>query len=139
MFLLDTNVISELMKTPADKNVVAWADDQSVSSLYISAVTHAEIHLGIELKPEGKRKTELRERAERILARLDKRILSFDKYDAIRFATIVAERRRLGRPIHHNDAQIAATAVEERLTLVTRNTKDFEHIEGLNLLNPWFE
>lgn len=139
MFLLDTNVISELMKTPADKNVVAWADDQSISSLHISAVTHAEIYLGIELKPEGKRKTELRERAERILARLDERILPFDKYDSVRFAKIVAGRRKIGRPIHHNDAQIAATAVEERLTLVTRNTKDFEHIEGLNLLNPWFD
>ena len=99
MILLDTNVVSELMKVTCDPRVVQWLDAQRDSDLVTSAVTVAEIRLGIELLPDGKRKSSLAQRAEVALGSLAASTVSFDGLAAREFATIAAARRKLGRPI----------------------------------------
>ncbi|OFW38400.1 MAG: hypothetical protein A3J29_14040 [Acidobacteria bacterium RIFCSPLOWO2_12_FULL_67_14b] len=137
MILLDTNVVSELMKVTCDPRVVQWLDAQRDSDLVTSAVTVAEIRLGIELLPDGKRKSSLAQRAEVALGSLAASTVSFDGLAAREFATIAAARRKRGRPIGYPDAQIAAIAVSAGLTLATRNIADFSDIAGLKLVDPW--
>ena len=139
MYLLDTNIVSELMKPISNSEVVRWIDSQPAFDLSVSAITYGEVLLGISLMPEGKRKQFHIELAESTFPMFEGGTLPFDKNDSIKYAEIVTHRTKIGRPISLHDAQIASIAVTNRLTLVTRNTKDFEHIEGLNLLNPWFD
>ena len=137
MILLDTNVISELMKPNPDQGVVNWLDSQFVSTLYICAVTRAEIELGIALLPAGRRRQSISRAAQNVFTRFSGRCLAFDEMAAVQYAHIVAGRSQQGRPIHVEDAQIAAIALASGLQLATRNVKDFTDIPGLNLLNPW--
>ena len=138
MILLDTNVVSEGMRPLPDQRVMRWLDAQPAADLWISAVTVAEIRLGLALLPEGQRKRDLTDRAEAMLREdFGEGCLAFDGAAATDCAAIVAHRTRLGRPISVEDAQIAAIARAGGLTLATRNTKDFRDIEGLTLVNPW--
>ena len=137
MILLDTNVLSELMKSAPEPHALEWLDTLSPSECYLSAITKAEIELGIALLPEGKRKVDLKTAAELMFDEFPDRCLSFNSTAASKYADIVAERTRIGRPISVEDAQIAAIAVTHEMLLATRNSSDFECIDGLTILNPW--
>ena len=137
MILLDTNVLSELMKSDPEPHVLQWLDTLSPSECYLSAITKAEIELGIALLPDGKRKVDLKTAAELMFGEFPGRCLSFNSSAASRYADIVAKRIRAGRPISVEDAQIAAIAVTHNMVLATRNSNDFEGINGLTILNPW--
>ncbi|MGH8236646.1 MAG: type II toxin-antitoxin system VapC family toxin [Steroidobacteraceae bacterium] len=137
MIVLDTNVVSELMKpAPADR-VMKWVGSQTASSLYTTSVTQAEILHGILLLPAGKRRKAFEEAAE---AMFDEdfagRILPFGSDAAPFYAEIAAERRRCGRPISQFDAQIAAISRATGAGLATRNVSDFDHCK-IEVMDPW--
>jgi toxin FitB len=136
--LLDTNVLSELMRPNPDEHVLDWFDINRRSIFYISAVTKAEIRLGILLLPAGKRQAKLEDLAAKMFFEdFSGRILPFDESSANIYAEIVASRTHAGMPISTEDAQIAAIALSNHLSLATRNLKDFSGISGLITLNPW--
>lgn len=137
MILLDTNVLSELMKRVPDKKVVATVNKYSAESSHISAITQAEILQGIAVLAEGKRKQKLAETAGDILKLFNENILAFDKNSSSFYADIIQQRQQNGLPIDFPDAQIAAIALQHNLKLLTRNVKDFEGIDGLTIMNPW--
>lgn len=140
MILLDTNVLSELMRPAPDVKVVAWLDQRQASEYWLSVVTVAEIGLGIALLPDGKRKVMFAEMAAKMLMEdFSGRCLPFDQEAALTYALIVASRKRSGQPISVEDAQIAAIAVTNHFTLATRNVRDFAAIDDLVLTNPWHE
>ena len=137
MILLDTNVLSELMKADPEPHVVAWVDEQPTATLFISAVTRAEIELGIALLPDGQRKQNIEDAAKRMFAAFSGRLLVFGELAAIQYGQLVAQRTKSGRPITVEDAQIAAIALAHGLRLVTRNVRDFRDIPNLSLTDPW--
>jgi predicted nucleic acid-binding protein len=137
MILLDTNVLSELMRREPDPVAMAWVDAQPRPQLHISAVTRAEIELGIALLPEGRRKQGMQTAVKRVFAEFSGRCLAFDETAASRYGGLVAARVRAGRPISVEDAQIAATALAGGFVLATRNVGDFAAIDGLSLVNPF--
>jgi len=140
VILLDTNILSELMRPSPASQVVRWLDSYPESDVWISAMTVAEIRMGIALLPEGKREKLLVDLAEQTFEEdFPGQCLPFDCDAARKYAEIVVERNRKGRPISVEDAQIAAIALTAGLRLATRNTKDFLDIEGLGLINPWVE
>lgn len=138
MILLDTNVLSEFMRPRPSASVVSWLDEQPAGEVYTSAISRAEIELGLMLMPPGKRQEALSQAA---WAMFDEdfagRCLPFDEGAARHYARIVSARTRAGRPISVEDAQIAAIALAQRMLLATRNTTDFELIDGLEVVNPW--
>lgn len=138
MILLDTNVLSELMKPVPEEDIVHWVDAQLVDTLYISAITRAEIELGIALLPESRRKQRIADAAQQMFAQFSGRCLVFGETSAVQYGQLVAVRTRNGRPITVEDAQIAAIALAGGLRLATRNEKDFADIPGLVVVNPWF-
>jgi predicted nucleic acid-binding protein len=136
MIVVDTNVLSEVMKPSPAPAVVAWLAGVDLKGLFTTVVNEAEIRLGIELLPNGRRKRELQEAAERIIALFDIRILSFDSMATQYFAQIIASRRRMGLLIDDLDAQIAAVARSHHMALATRNVLDF-HGTGIKVVDPW--
>ena len=138
MILLDTNVLSEIMRPEPAAAVLAWMDAQGSDALWVSAVTQAEIGLGIALLPEGRRRQALADAAARMFEEdFSGRCLAFDQEAAVRYTHLVLERRLAGRPISFQDAMIAAIALANDMVLATRNIKDFSGISGLEVLNPW--
>ena len=136
--VLDTNVLSELMRPQPAARVMAWFEENAESDFFITAITRAEILLGIALLPSGQRKDGLASAAnEMFLQDFAGRCLSFDERAADYYAMVVAERVRGGQPISTEDAQIAAIAMTCGLPLATRNAKDFGNIAGLTVINPW--
>ncbi|MEY4979257.1 MAG: hypothetical protein RLZZ352_1527 [Pseudomonadota bacterium] len=137
-FLLDTTVLSELMRAMPAPEVLEWFAGQSADRLNTSVITQAEILAGIAFLPEGKRRNALAAAAATIFEEdFDGRCLNFDRLAAGSYAKVRAQRQRDGRPIDTPDAQIAAIALAHGLCLVTRNTKDFAGIAGLSIVNPW--
>jgi predicted nucleic acid-binding protein len=137
-FMLDTTVLSELMRARPANTVLYWFDQNTGSIMHISAVTQAEILTGVALLPEGKHRTALAVAAEQMFEQdFADRCLAFDAVAARNYAVIVCERTRQGHPIITEDAQIAATALANALTVATRNTADFKNIQGLEIVNPW--
>lgn len=135
--LLDTCVVSELLRPEPDAGVLHWLAAQPAQTLHLSAVSLAELWQGIEALPTGKRKRGLAIALQVLLEQgLGQRVLSFDASAAIVLGQLVNERRRRGRPIGFADAQIAATARSAGLQLVTRNDQDFAAC-GVVVLNPW--
>ena len=138
MILLDTNVLSEFMRPRPLAGVVSWLDEQPAGEVYTSAISRAEIELGLMQMHPGKRQEALSRAA---WAMFDEdfagRCLPFDEDAARHYAAIVSARTRAGRPISVEDAQIAAIALTHRMPLATRNTTDFELIDGLEVVNPW--
>ena len=137
MFVLDTNVVSELMRESPEPKVLAWLDDRLTSTLFVTAVTEAEIRTGIAVLPDGERRRGLTAAAERAFGVLfAERILPFDSYAAQAYAVIAAARRTAGYPINHADCQIAAVARSLGASVATRNVNDFEGC-GIGVINPW--
>jgi hypothetical protein len=137
MFLIDTNVISELMRATPAPSVLNWFATQDPSTLYLSAVTEAELRTGIAILPAGRRREGLRVALDATIAEdFEGRVLPFDTYAAKTYAEIAAGRRSAGRPIADADCQIAAIARAAGIPVVTRNTRDFDGC-GIDLINPW--
>ena len=137
MTILDTNVLSELMRPNPSPRVVAWVAKQPATELFTTSITEAEIFYGIELLTKGKRREELLVAAEAMFAEdLAGRVFGFESDAARIFSKIAAERRALGRPISHADAQIAAIARMRYAKLATRNVEDFEDC-GVDVVDPW--
>jgi predicted nucleic acid-binding protein len=137
-FLIDTNVLSELMRENPAPQVLDWFASQNANMMQTSAITHAEILAGIALLPAGKRRDAMAQAANQIFEEdFLGRCIDFGGSAIGRYAVVRAERQLAGRPIDTADAQIAAIALSAHLTLVTRNTKDFEGISALALINPW--
>lgn len=135
--LLDTNVLSELLRARPDGAVLAWFAQQPANSLFVSAVTQAEMLLGARLLPAGQRRVQLEQALEAMFTEdFGERVLPFDASAASAYANVVVTRRGAGRPISQFDAQIAAIALSRRAGLATRNVSDFEGC-GLTLSNPW--
>ncbi|MCP4755572.1 MAG: type II toxin-antitoxin system VapC family toxin [Proteobacteria bacterium] len=137
MVLLDTNVISELVKKTVNINVQSWLDSIPVHQVFTSAISKAEIEYGIAILPDGKNKSQIAELADKVLSLFGDRILPFSSDSTPAFADIKSSRKKIGRPISYADAQIAAIAFHHGFHLATRNTMDFQAIEGLKLINPW--
>jgi predicted nucleic acid-binding protein len=137
MILLDTNVLSELMRPMPDASVERWLADRPTASVFTSAITKAELRYGLALLPNGRKRSALAAAMEAMLAEdFRGRILPFDSQAAVAFATIAAERRQNGRPIPQADAQIATIARSRGAALATRNVADFADY-GIELINPW--
>lgn len=139
MVLLDTNVVSEMIKPTADPAVDRWLARQLEANVFLCAVTEAELRFGVAILPDGRRRDALAKVIEGIVGEdFIGRILPFDSRAAIAYATVSAARRRAGRPISTADAQIAALARSHGATLATRNLRDFEGC-GVEIINPWDE
>jgi toxin FitB len=137
MFLIDTNVISELMRATPAPSVLNWFSTQDPSTLYLSAVTEAELRTGIAILPAGQRREGLRAALDATIAEdFERRILPFDTVAAKTYAEIASMRRAAGRPIADADCQIAAIARASGAIVATRNLRDFEGC-GVDLVNPW--
>jgi len=136
MLVLDTNVLSELMKGSPALAVTNWADVHDRDPLYITAVTVAEIRYGVERLRSGQRRELLSAAADEVFAGFDEQILPFDAVAAGIYPDVVTRRERTGRPIDGFDAQIAAICLARGAALVTRNIKDFTDA-GLELIDPW--
>jgi predicted nucleic acid-binding protein len=137
VIVIDTNVLSELMKPEVSGTVLGWVAGQARSELFTSSITLGEIMYGLEIMPMGKRRTMRFQLADEIFGvDFADRILPFDAAAAQAFAVIAATRRRAGRPIAMPDAQIAAIARANRMAVATRNVDDFAGC-GVDLINPW--
>lgn len=139
MIVLDTNVLSELLRPAPEALVLAWLEEQPPASVFTSAVTQGEILYGIRLLPDSKRRGKLWDAAVTIFNEdFAGRILSFDSDAAVAYAEISAARRAAGRPISQFDATIAAIARSHGASLATRNVNDFEGC-GIEVIDPWRE
>jgi toxin FitB len=136
-YLLDTNVISEWTRPRPDPGVVAWLEEADEGSLCVSVVAFAEIRLGIELLPQGRKRDRLMQWLEVDLAdRFADRVIGIDRAVAAAWAQIVARGRALGATPPILDAFLAATAIVHGMTLVTRNVRDVQRL-GIAVVDPW--
>ena len=134
MIVVDTNVVSEFMGTPPKAAVLSWLNKQEAANLYVTAITVAEIQLGLSLMPEGRRQNLMGEEFEQFLTRgFASRVLSFDEKAARVYAEIRSHRIKIGRPVTTLDAQIAAIARSNTCSVATRNLRDFQDC-GIELI-----
>jgi toxin FitB len=137
MIILDTNLISERFRPAPDEGVKEWLRSVEQSDLAITAITVAELRIGAADMDQGRRRTELESKIDKLVEEeLRDRIESFDLTAADMIPWVIAVRDGLGLPISMEDAMIAAICVTRRAALATRNTKDFEGL-GITLINPW--
>lgn len=137
MILLDTNVISEVMRPIPEAAVIVWLNCQDASGIVLSTISIAEISYGLHCLADGQRKHRLTDRFEQFLRRgFAHRILDFDESAAQTYGELMAHRRSIGRPMSVLDGQIAAIAKSRGFALATRNTPDFEQT-AVDLINPW--
>jgi toxin FitB len=137
VILLDTNVLSEMMRPEPDARVLDWVGEQPAVAMFTTSITQAEIFHGILLLPAGKRRRAFEEAARAMFEEdFAGRVLAFGSDSALPYANIASDRRRAGRPISHFDAQIAAIAVANRAAVATRNVTDFAGC-GIEVVNPW--
>lgn len=135
--LLDTNVVSELMRSSPSKAVLNWATDHSEDRVYFSSIGEAELRYGAAILPIGRRRATLMADIERMLSNtFPNRILPFDSDAARAYANLVAKCRKVGRSISQMDCQIAAIAHAGDLIVATRNVRDFEGLD-VEIVNPW--
>jgi predicted nucleic acid-binding protein len=137
VILLDTNVLSALMRREPDQSVIAWLDAQPAESIWTTSVTVFEVRLGLEVLADGRKRRGLEEAFARALELdLENRIAVFDRWAAEAAARIAAERRRAGRALEIRDVQVAGIATARRAALATRNLRHFEGL-SLDLVDPW--
>jgi predicted nucleic acid-binding protein len=137
MIILDTNIVSEMMKDTPAPIVVAWMNDQPASALFLSTITLGEIVYGLRVLPLGRRRRQLEEGFERLIAEgFSGRILAFDEGAARHYGEIMGRRKEIGRPLAALDGQIASIARTKGYALATRNVRDFVEC-GVEILNPF--
>ena len=138
MIVLDTNILSEMMRARPDPHVMSWLNRQRPNQIYVSAITQAEMLLGVALLPTGKRRTSLATQIDALFAEdFAHRCLPFDSQAASHYAQIVSDRHKSGKPVSTEDAQIAAIARSRSFQIATRNVADFADIHALGIVNPW--
>jgi len=137
VIILDTNVLSALMRRTPEAAVVAWLDRQPAESIWITSITLFESRLGLALLPRGRRQQLLEAAFGRLLEEdLENRVLDFDSAAATEAAALAAERQKAGRPVDVRDTQIAGIALARRATLATRNVRHFQDLK-IPVINPW--
>jgi len=137
VIVLDTNVLSELMRLAPHPSVTTWVATQSTANLFITTITQAEIFHGVLLLPQGRRRDAIEAAASAMFEEdFAGRILAFGSHAAHAYAEIAVARRQSGRPISQFDAQIAAIAKSAGAGVATRNVPDFEGC-GVNVIDPW--
>lgn len=137
MILLDTNVVSALMRRGPEPVVVVWLDDQPAESIWTTSITVFEVQAGLELLTPSRRRQQLERAFDELLAdELQGRIQSFDQAAARAAGNIAATRQKAGRPVEIRDVQIAGIATARRATLATHNTRHFDGL-GVALVDPW--
>ena len=137
MIILDTNVLSALMRPEPDQPVLEWLDRQPAESVWITSITLFEARFGISLLPKGRRRQALEAAFAQLLEHdLEHRVLDFDAAAATSAALLAAERRRKGQPVDLRDTQIAGIAVARHATLATRNQRHFSDLVP-RVVNPW--
>ena len=136
MIILDTNVLSALMRQSPDPKVVAWLDRQPRSSIWTTAISVLEVRFGLEITSSGKRRSSLVRASDALLAAIGGRVAPFDAGAAEAASDLMASRHRKGRPGDLRDTMIAGIAVARHAALATRNVAHFEDI-SVPLINPW--
>ena len=136
MIILDTNVLSALMRQTPDPLVVRWLDQQPRTSIWTTSVTTLEIRFGLQILTAGKRRTFLIQAFEAVLEKIGQRVASFDEAAAQQASDLMATRRKKGRPGDLRDTMIAGIVLAHHAALATRNTSHFEDISAL-VINPW--
>ena len=137
MILLDTNVVSELMRSSPNPVVETWVAERSVEELFFSATGEAELRYGIAVMPAGRRRDRLASEVEAMLREdFEGRVLPFDSEAARAYAELASARRVAGRPAPLADCQIAAIAKSRDMAVATRNVRDFTDL-GVDVINPW--
>ena len=137
MYVLDTNVVSELMRPAPDPSVEAWVAKHPAAHLYLSSIGEAELRYGVAIMPAGRRREALAAAVDGLVREdFAGRVLPFDSAAAHAYAEIAAARRRAGRPVSQADCQIAAIAHARGLALATRNVRDFAGM-GIEIADPW--
>ena len=137
MIILDTNVLSAVMRQRPEAPVVAWLDRQPAESVWITSVTLFEARLGLALLPKGRRRQALEAAFARLLKDdLEDRVLDFDSAAATEAASLASERQKTGRPVDMRDTQIAGIALARRATLATRNVRQFRDLR-VPVVDPW--
>lgn len=136
MVVLDTNVLSALMRQSADEKVVIWLDKQPRTSIWTTSITVLEVRFGLQIMAAGKRRAALMQAFDALLEKLDQRVLPFDVAAAQQAASLMAIRNKKGQPVELRDTMIAGIVLAQRATLATRNTTHFADA-GVRLINPW--
>lgn len=136
MIVVDTNVLSELMRETPNASVRRWLEAQVPTRLFTTSICEAELLYGVALLPSGRRRTSIQLAAEAIIGEFGGRVLAFDSSAARAFAIVASERRSLGRPIGEADAQIASIARVHGATVATRDVADFADC-GVSVVSPW--
>lgn len=137
MIILDTNVLSALMRFEPDTAVVSWLDDQVAESIWITSITLFEARFGLALLPDGAHRQQLTARFDELLASdFENRVLLFDQPAARQAANLAAQRKHAGRPVDMRDTFIAGIALARKARIATRNTRHFDDLPG-TVINPW--
>lgn len=136
MIVLDTNVLSEPFKAQPSAKVMAWLDSQAPDTLFLTAISRAELRFGVLKMPEGKRKDALAAGIDQVLELFRDRTLDFDVEASEHLAQIAARCARVGKPAMAPDSYIAAIAAAHGFAVATRNVGHFEHT-GVKVINPW--
>ncbi|HZL30705.1 MAG TPA: type II toxin-antitoxin system VapC family toxin [Pseudolabrys sp.] len=139
MIILDTNVLSALMRSVPEAPVVTWLDRQPAESVWITTITLFEARLGMALLPSGRRRNALETAFARLLQEdLENRVLDFDSDAATEAASLAAARQKNGRQVDMRDTQIAGIALARRASIATRNIKHFSDLK-ISVVNPWLD
>jgi predicted nucleic acid-binding protein len=137
VIVLDTNVLSALMRQVPEASVVHWLDRQQADSIWITSITLFEVRLGLAVLPKGRRRHALEAAFDRLLTEdLEDRVLAFDTAAATEAALLASGRQKAGRPVDFRDTQIAGVALSRRATLATRNMRHFQDLR-VAVVNPW--
>lgn len=136
MIILDTNVVSALMRDVPDRSVLEWLDQQPESSIWTTSVTVFEIQAGLQVMPAGRKRSLLSEQFERLLDEIDHRISVFDEEAARQAANLTASRQKKGRPVELRDTMIAGIVLAGKASLATRNTAHFSDLSA-TIIDPW--
>ncbi|MCP3688651.1 MAG: type II toxin-antitoxin system VapC family toxin [Gammaproteobacteria bacterium] len=137
MIIVDTNIISEVMRREPLPIVLEWLNSQVSLHLYVSTITLAEIGFGLRVLPEGQRRQQLKGRFESFVEMaFEERVLDFTSAAAVAYSDIMGRRKEMGRPMSLCDGQIAGIAIANQFAIATRNIKDFAHC-GIELVNPF--
>jgi predicted nucleic acid-binding protein len=136
MIVLDTNVLSALMRQTPDTRVIAWLDKQSRTSVWTTSVTMLEIRFGLQIMATGQRRSRLLEAFETLIEKMGHRVAPFDDEAAAQAADLMASRQRKGRPVELRDTMIAGIVLARHATLATRNLFHFEDL-SVPVVNPW--